>query len=117
LRHEVFKASKANLQKQLDTIKQQQLEIQSLSAPIIDVGDDVVAVPLTGVEHLDSHLVDRLVRLAAAVRLLGAACLTTGMSPRVALALVSLGGALEGFVSFNSLKDGLRYCRARAGHT
>jgi rsbT co-antagonist protein RsbR len=45
---EEFKASKQELLKKLATIEQQRAAIQRLSAPIIDVWDGVVTVPLIG---------------------------------------------------------------------
>lgn len=138
-----FEVSKQELLSKIETISQQQAEIQTLAAPIIDVDEDVVAVSMTGVsssaraedlaerllqriadagtrwvildvtgvDDLDSHLADRLMRMASAVRLMGAQCLMTGISPSVAQSLVSLGASLDGLRTLASLRDGLRYCR------
>lgn len=149
---EEFKLSKEALLKQAllsqsETIRRQQAEIQTLSAPIIDVGDNAVAIPLigaidsarlgelsarllervaamriswvlidlTGIESVEAEPVGKLLRMAAAIRLMGATCLWTGMPPNVAKILVSLGTPLEGITSMASLKDGLRYCARRGG--
>jgi rsbT co-antagonist protein RsbR len=45
---EEFSASKRELLMRLDTIKEQQAAIQTLSAPIIDIWDDILMAPLTG---------------------------------------------------------------------
>jgi rsbT co-antagonist protein RsbR len=52
-----FLAAKRELQRKLDTIEQQQAAIQRLSAPIIDVWDKIVTVPLT---DLDAAYADEL---------------------------------------------------------
>lgn len=45
---------------------------------------------ITGVEVVDTATAHQMVKLAAAVRLLGAQCLVTGVQPAVAHALVQL---------------------------
>lgn len=55
---EEFSASKRELLDKLDTIEAQHAAIQKLSAPIIDVWDGVVTVPLSGV--LDRSGADEL---------------------------------------------------------
>jgi rsbT co-antagonist protein RsbR len=45
---EEFRASKIELQQKLDTIQRQRESIQQLSAPVIDVWDGVIVVPLIG---------------------------------------------------------------------
>jgi rsbT co-antagonist protein RsbR len=142
---EEFSASKRELLAQLKTIKEQQAAIQTLSAPIIDVWDDILTVPLTGdldpacaqdlaarllarlgrsrvawvildltgAEQIDTTLAEHLVRLARAVRLMGAECLVTGLGPQVAQTLASLAIPLEGLRPLANLKDGLKFCLAR----
>lgn len=143
---EEFGASKRELLARLATIKEQQAAIQTLSAPIIDVWDDIVTVPLTGeldptcaqelsarllarlgrsgvawvildltgADRIDATLADHLVRLARAVRLMGAECLVTGLGPQVAQTLAALELPLTGLRALASLKDGLKFCLARA---
>jgi rsbT co-antagonist protein RsbR len=55
---EEFQASKKELQKKVDTVEEQRAAILKLSAPIIDVWDDIITVPLTGV--LDSVRVQEI---------------------------------------------------------
>ena len=142
---EEFRLSKLELLQKIDTIQEQREAIQRLSAPIIDVWDDVITVPLTGVldggrvqelaerllarihqvstawvildltgtHDIDSLIAEHLVKLASAVRLMGAECLVTGMQASVARTLVSLGMPLEGLRPIASLKEGLKYCLSR----
>lgn len=78
-----FVAAKHELQRKLDTIHQQHAAIQKLSAPIIDVWDGVVTVPLTG--DVDGAYADELAaRLLARIE-----------RSRVAWVIVDLTGAAE----------------------
>lgn len=138
------RASKRELQKRLATIEQQRAAIQELSAPIIDVWEGVLTIPLTGlldsaraqelterlldrigqarvtwvivdltgIEFVDTSIASHLLKLAGAVRLMGAQCLLTGIGPRVAQTFVSLGVELEGLRSMSDLREGLKYCLA-----
>ncbi len=51
-----------------------------------------VVLDLTGVETIDAPTLGHLLRLAQAVRLLGARCLLCGLRPRVAAILADLAG-------------------------
>jgi rsbT co-antagonist protein RsbR len=139
---EDFQASKQELLQKIDTIERQQTEIKQLSAPLIDVWEGVVAVPLigplsgsstkdlgrrllarieqtsitwvildlTGADSMDAITAAGLVRLANAVRLMGAECLLTGMRASMADALVSLETSLVDIQTRTSLEEGLKHC-------
>jgi rsbT co-antagonist protein RsbR len=143
---EDFSRSKGELLATIDKIGEQHAAIQKLSAPIIDVWDDVVTVPLSGVldrsgaqelttrllawihrartawvildltgaTRLDLEIAELLVRLASAVRLMGAQCLVTGLGPQVAQSMVSLGISTADLRPVASLKEGLKLCMSRA---
>jgi rsbT co-antagonist protein RsbR len=139
---EEFEISKRELFQKIDTIEEQRAAILELSAPIIDVWEGVVTVPLVGA--MDSARVDELterlltaihrtrsvwvlldltgagklgeaggqsiIKLARAIRLMGAECLLTGISGEVARGLVSSEIALEGIKTIATLRAGLRHC-------
>lgn len=69
---EEFKASKQELLEKIATIEEQRAAIQRLSAPIIDVWDDVVTVPLIGLwdgvraQDLTERLLARIPRMRTA---------------------------------------------------
>lgn len=69
-----------------------------------------VILDLTGTAMIDATIGEHLMRLTAAVRLVGARCVLTGLSPQVASNLVSLGITFEGLTCLRDLKEGLRYC-------
>jgi anti-anti-sigma factor len=69
-----------------------------------------VILDVTGVEGMDPATAARLLQVVGAVRLLGARCLVTGISPEVARALVANGVDFGPLVTLRTLKDGLRAC-------
>lgn len=141
---EEFRASKHELQQKLDTIGQQQAAIRQLSAPLIDVWERIIAVPLigafdraraqdlserlltriqqagtswvlldlTGLDAVDAGIAEHILRLASAVRLMGATCILTGMRASVAKLLTSLGSPIDTVRSLPTLREGLKHCMA-----
>jgi rsbT co-antagonist protein RsbR len=141
-------AARARQNEQL--IERLRLSLDDLSTPVIEIWDEVLAVPLiglldtqrsarmtervldeiarvgaralivdlTGVEIVDTSTADRLLKLASAVRLLGADCVVCGIQPAVAQTLVALDVEFEGLVARHNLEHALAYCvqrvRARA---
>lgn len=135
----------AELEQKLDIIAQQNAQIYALSAPILDVLEGVLAVPIigdfssarasdltaslldavvarraravildvTGISLLDRESAGHLGRLIAAVRLLGAEGIVTGIRPQLAQALAELGQDAIRLRTFRSLSDGLRACVGR----
>ena len=65
-------------------------------------------VDITGIEVMDTKTVDHFVRMAKAVRLLGAVCLLTGVSPNIAHTMVHMGVTLTDITTHRSLRDALR---------
>lgn len=126
----------------LALIEAQRLEIRTLSTPILDIWDDVLAVPLvgnldrartleitdkllqrlverrarwslidlTGVDEVDEATADHIVKLAQAVRLVGARCVVTGVGPASAQTFVELEQGLGDLRCMASLREGLRHC-------
>ena len=72
-------------------------------------------VDLTGVEVMDSATADHLLRLVRAARLLGSACVLSGISPSVSVSLVDLGVELGGLRTFGSLRQALGYALGELG--
>ena len=65
-------------------------------------------VDITGIEVMDTKTVDHFVRMAKAVRLLGAVCLLTGVSPNIAHTMVHMGVTLTDITTHRSLRDALK---------
>jgi anti-anti-sigma regulatory factor len=130
------------LEERLAVIERQRDIIEQLSTPILQIWDDVIALPLvgnldtrrtatimdalltevaarrvrfalldiTGVDQVDTDTAQHLLRIVGAVRLLGARVLVTGIQPRVAQAIVSLGLDLATIETHSNLRDALRVC-------
>lgn len=70
---------------------------------------------VTGVDELDTATADQFMRMARAIRLLGAQAVLCGVGPLVAQTLAELGADLGGeLMTFSTLRDALAGClRAR----
>jgi rsbT co-antagonist protein RsbR len=70
---------------------------------------------VTGVDIIDTHTANHLLRVARAVELLGARCIITGIQPAVAQTMVALEASFAGIVTRATLRDGLEYCMGPRG--
>lgn len=64
-------------------------------------------IDITGIEVMDTGTADHFIRMAKAVRLLGAECVLTGMNPQIAQTVVHMGVDMEGVTTHRSLRDAL----------
>jgi anti-anti-sigma factor len=90
--------------------------MDQLLAAIAGHGAAEVIVDITGVPVVDERVAGYLLRTARAVRLLGARLTLAGVSPAVAITLVTLGvalGELHELQSTGSLEDAWRAASAR----
>lgn len=67
-----------------------------------------VVIDITGVSVLDTRTADHFLRMARAVRLLGAECFLTGMSPAIAQTLAQLGVDTSSARTVRRLSDALK---------
>ena len=74
----------------LDSLRAQEV-MESLLQAIVDRQAEVVIVDITGVKTVDTQVAQHLLRTAAAVRLMGAQCIISGISPKIAQTMVQLG--------------------------
>lgn len=65
-------------------------------------------IDITGIEVMDTGTADHFMRMARAVRLLGAECYLTGISPSIAQTIVHMGVDLRGIVTYRTLRDALQ---------
>ena len=75
----------------------------------------VVIIDITGVRHVDSHVASSLIKTAAALRLLGAQVVLTGVRSEVAHTLVSLNIDLKGIVTMGTLQSGILHALRHSG--
>lgn len=66
-------------------------------------------IDITGIEVMDTRTVDHFMRMARSIRLLGAECALTGMSPHIAQTVVHMGLELDDIVTHRSLLDALTH--------
>ena len=81
-------------EKLLDTIVQTQAE-----TAIIDI---------TGIDVMDTKTADHFIKMAKAIRLLGAHCILSGINPAIAQTLTHIGVDLAGLRTVRNLRDGIR---------
>jgi rsbT co-antagonist protein RsbR len=67
-----------------------------------------VVIDITGVSVLDTRTADHFIRMAKAVRLLGASCFLTGISPPIAQTLAQLNVDTSSARTVQRLSDALR---------
>lgn len=74
----------------LDSMRAQEVMENTLQA-IVEKKADIVIIDITGVMTVDTQVAQHLIRTAAAVRLMGAEAVISGISPRIAQTMVQLG--------------------------
>lgn len=82
--------------------------MEALLAAIVEQRARAAILDLTGAEGLDAAALDHVLQLARAIRLLGARCLISGMSPQAAQVAVDLGVDLRGMAAHATLEGALQ---------
>ncbi|NVB43147.1 STAS domain-containing protein [Pseudenhygromyxa sp. WMMC2535] len=72
-----------------------------------------VILDITGVEFVDTHTADHLIKVVRAASLLGATCMLSGVQPAVARTFVDLGVDLSELDAKRNLQQALRECLRR----
>ena len=76
-----------------------------------------VILDLTGIAVIDTTTGQLLLRVVAAVKLLGATGVFAGIRPEIAQTLVGLEVELEGIRVYRNMREALRACISEQGHT
>jgi rsbT co-antagonist protein RsbR len=74
----------------LDSVRSSELS-EALLSNVVEKHARCVIIDITGIDAMDTHTADYFVRMARAVRLLGARCLVTGVNPHIAGTVVGMG--------------------------
>ncbi|AKQ42329.1 RsbR, positive regulator of sigma-B [Aurantiacibacter atlanticus] len=90
----------------LDSLRAQEV-MESLLQAIVERQAEVVIVDITGVKTVDTQVAQHLLRTAAAVRLMGATCIISGISPKIAQTMVELGVDVGEVLTRSSIKSAL----------
>lgn len=91
----------------VDTERSADMMETLLQRVVLDQATHVV-IDITGVSVLDTRTADHFIRMAKAVRLLGASCFLTGISPPVAQTLAQLNVDTSSVRTVQRLSDALR---------
>jgi rsbT co-antagonist protein RsbR len=91
----------------LDSQRTQQLMERVLNR-VTETNSPVALIDITGVPSVDTQTAQHLIETTAAVRLLGAEVILTGVRPAIAQTLVHLGIDLSNVTTRSSLGAGLR---------
>jgi rsbT co-antagonist protein RsbR len=80
---------------------------ESLLRGVVEKRARCTIIDVTGIEVMDTATADHFLRMAKAVRLLGAECVITGISPSIAQTIVHMGVNLGDVRTHRSLRDAL----------
>ncbi|HYP75618.1 MAG TPA: STAS domain-containing protein [Polyangiaceae bacterium] len=92
----------------LDSSRASEMTSALLTA-IVDKKAEFSIIDITGIDAMDTRATDHFLRMARAVRLLGAECVLSGVNPAVARTITHMGVELDGIKSHRSLRDALQH--------
>ncbi len=92
----------------LDSSRASEMTAALLTA-IVDKKAEFSIIDITGIDAMDTRATDHFLRMARAVRLLGAECVLSGVNPAVARTITHMGVELDGIKSHRSLRDALQH--------
>jgi len=95
----------------IDSRRAQQI-MENLLTGITEHGASQVILDITGISVMDTNVAAMLIRLAQAVRLLGAQIILTGIRAEIAQTLVSLDIDFNEIITRSTLRDGIAYALA-----
>ena len=76
---------------------------------VVETKASLAIIDITGIEAMDTQATDHFLRMARAIRLLGADCALSGVHPNVARTIVHMGIDLDGISSYRTLRDVLQH--------
>lgn len=81
---------------------------EALLGAIVEKKADCAIIDITGIQVMDTGTADHFLRMARAVRLLGASCLLTGINPAIAQTIIHMGVDLSGIVTYRTMRNALQ---------
>lgn len=99
----------------IDSFRASQLTEQLLHS-IRDTRSKVVVVDITGVPYVDSRVASHLVQTVEAARLMGSKVIVSGVSPDIALTMVTLGIDLGRIDTVGDMQSGLELAERLRGY-
>ncbi|GDX79481.1 hypothetical protein LBMAG42_12920 [Deltaproteobacteria bacterium] len=98
----------------IDSARAQSI-METVLRRVSDQEAKVMIIDIAGVAVVDTQVADHLLRATAAVRLLGAATILTGISPQVARTVVELGVDISSMHTRSRLADGIELALSLVG--
>jgi rsbT co-antagonist protein RsbR len=92
-----------------------QIVMESLLQRIVETGSEIAIIDITGVPTVDTLVAQHLLKTVAAIRLMGADCIISGIRPQIAQTIVHLGVELDGVTTKATLADALALAFKRSG--
>ena len=75
---------------------------------VVDKRTRCTIIDITGIDVMDTKTADHFIKMAKAVRLLGADCILSGINPGIAQTLTHIGVDLTGIRTLRNLRDALQ---------
>jgi len=94
-----------------------QIVMESLLQKIVETESQIAIIDITGVPTVDTLVAQHLLKTVAALRLMGADCIISGVRPQIAQTIVHLGVDLQGVTTKANLADALALALKRSGIT
>jgi rsbT co-antagonist protein RsbR len=82
--------------------------MESLLNKVVATQSKCVIIDITGVDVVDTKTADHFLKMVKAVRLLGAECIITGISPDIAQTITNIGVDMSNIKTLRSLDQGLK---------
>lgn len=92
-----------------------QVVMETLLQRIVDTDAQTAIIDITGVPVVDTLVAQHLMKTVAAIRLMGADCIVSGIRPQIAQTIVHLGLDLSSISTRSTLADALRLAMQRMG--
>ena len=92
-----------------------QIVMESLLQKIVETESRIAIIDITGVPTVDTLVAQHLLKTVAAIRLMGADCIISGVRPQIAQTIVHLGVDLQGVTTKANLADALALALKRCG--
>lgn len=99
----------------IDSYRASQL-MEQLLRSIRDTRSRVVVVDITGVPYVDSRVASHLVQTVEAARLMGSKVIVSGVSPEIALTMVTLGIDLGRIETVGDMQSGIERAEQLSGY-
>ena len=82
---------------------------ESLLEMVVTKQASTTIVDITGIDVMDTKTADHFIKMAKAIRLLGAECIVTGINPGIAQTLVQIGVDLTQVRTMRNLREALQF--------